>query len=218
MTHPQPDLLSNYLDGELPPGDARMLEAHLAACPVCTTLLAELRRVVARAQALEDRPPRVDLWPGVAAAIGSAPWGRRRIALSMPQLLAAGVATMLLSGGTVGLLLRGPATAPRAVASADLGDTGRALVRITEAGVERGYDAAIRRLEGELVAGRGRLDSATVRMVEDKLRLIDHAILEAERALAADPANAYLNGHLTQTRLRKLELLRRVAALTRAVS
>jgi hypothetical protein len=125
---------------------------------------------------------------------------------------------MLLSGGTVGLLLRGPATAPRAVASADLGDTGRALVRITEAGVERGYDAAIRRLEGELVAGRGRLDSATVRMVEDKLRLIDHAILEAERALAADPANAYLNGHLTQTRLRKLELLRRVAALTRAVS
>jgi len=218
MTHPQPDQLSNYLDGELPRGDARMLEAHLEACPECTSLLAELRRVVARAQALDDRPPRLDLWPGVAAAIGSAPPAGRRITLSLPQLLAAGIAIMLLSGGTAGLLLRGSPIATRATAPVDPGDTSRALVRTAEAGADRGYDAAIRRLEGELVAGRGRLDSATVRMVEDKLRLIDHAILEAERALAADPANAYLNGHLTQTRLRKLDLLRRAAALTRAVS
>ena len=57
-----------------------------------------------------------------------------------------------------------------------------------------------------------------MRVVEEKLRLIDQAIADAEKALSADPANAYLTGHLTQTRLRKLDLLRRAAALTRAVS
>ena len=82
---------------------------------------------------------------------------------------------------------------------------------------DRSYEAAIRELQSELEAGRGRLDSTTVGVVEDKLRLIDRAILEAERALAADPANGYLTGHLTQTRMRKLDLLRRATALTRAV-
>jgi hypothetical protein len=89
---------------------------------------------------------------------------------------------------------------------------------MTAATAERGYDAAIRKLEAELFAGRERLDSTTVRVVEEKLRLIDQAILEAERALTADPVNGYLHGHLTQTRMRKLDLLRRATALTRAVS
>jgi hypothetical protein len=76
----------------------------------------------------------------------------------------------------------------------------------------------LRRLEAQLRAGQGKLDSMTVRVVEEKLRLIDRAIHEAERALAADPANAYLTGHLTDTRMRKLDLLRQAAALSRAVS
>jgi len=55
-------------------------------------------------------------------------------------------------------------------------------------------------------------------VVEEKLQLIDRAILEAERALAADPANTYLTGHLADTRMRKLDLLRHAIALSRAVS
>ncbi|HXI21658.1 MAG TPA: hypothetical protein VNH46_11255, partial [Gemmatimonadales bacterium] len=82
----------------------------------------------------------------------------------------------------------------------------------------RGYAAAVRELQGELAAGRDGLDSTTVRVVEEKLALIDRAIADAERALAADPANTYLHGHLMRTRMRKLDLLRRAAALTHAVS
>jgi hypothetical protein len=213
MTHPNPERLSDYLDGELPPGEVRMLETHFATCTECTGLLSEIRRVVARAQALEDRPPRSDLWPGVAAAIGGVP-AHRRLTLSVPQLLAAAIVIMVLSGGAMALLLRGERT-PVARSGQD---SAPASVQMAAATAERGYDAAIRKLEAELLAGRERLDSATVRVVEEKLGLIDHALLEAERALSADPANGYLHGHLTQTRMRKLDLLRRAAALTRAVS
>lgn len=213
MTHPHPERLSDYLDGELSAGETNVLEAHLALCAECTALLAEIRRVVARAQALEDRPPRADLWPGVAAAIGAVPARRRRLSLSIPQLLAAGIALMVLSGGAVALLLR-PGPTPVAGGS----DAATPAVLPAVAPGNRGYDAAIRKLEGQIVAGRERLDSATVRVVEEKLKLIDLAILEAERALATDPANAYLNSHLTETRMRKLDLLRRTAALARAVS
>jgi hypothetical protein len=170
---------------------------------------------MARAQALEDRPPRADLWPGVAAAIGATPSPRRRFALSVPQLLAAGIGLMVLSGGAVAALLHLGSRAPVAAVAPGLQP---AMVRSASAVSEHGYDAAIRQLEAELRSSRGQLDTTTVRVVEEKLRLIDRAILEAERALAADPANAYLTGHLTDTRMRKLDLLRHATALNRAVS
>ncbi len=215
MTHPLPEQLSDYLDGEMAPEAHRQLGVHLAACGECTALLADLQRVLARAQSLEDRPPRHDLWPGVAAAIGAAPPRSRRVQLSVPVLLAASLALMLGSGGVVALLLQGRAT-PVGQAVAPLPDPATTTLVRAEPG--RGYDLAIRSLEAQLNAGERGLDTATVRVVRQKLELIDRAIGEAERALATDPASSYLNGHLTETRLRKLDLLRRAAALSRSVS
>jgi Putative zinc-finger len=218
MTHPATERLSAYLDGELGSEERLALDAHLATCPECRDLLKDLRRVLARAQALEDRAPRTDLWPGVAAAIGARPRRGRRVTLPLPALLAAGLALMALSGGAVALLLRSRAPAALAL-PATLSQAPEAPAVIpAEAQASPGYDLAVRELEGELTAGREHLDSVTVRVVEEKLALIDRAIRDAERALAADPANAYLHGHLTRTRMRKLDLLRRAAALTHAVS
>lgn len=218
MMHPPAEQLSDLLDDALPADEREVLQAHLSGCAECARLLDELRRVVLRAQALEDRPPQHDLWPGVAAAIGASPSGRRRIAFTMPQLLAAGIGLMLLSGGGVALTLRARAgRAPLTVAATTTApDSTLAITAVTATKAERGYDAAVRELAAELAAGRGRLDSTTVRVVEQKLQLIDRAISEAERALAADPGNTYLHGHLTQTRMRKLDLLRRAAHLARS--
>jgi hypothetical protein len=219
MTHPLPERLSDYLDGDIGAADQQAIAEHLEGCAECAALLTDLRRVVARAQALEDRPPRADLWPGVAAAIGATPPARRRIVFSVPQLLAAGVALMLMTAAGVGFAMRRTASTAPLVAAAGDTTASPSLVHPAEAGVEgRSYDATIRELQGQLAAGRGRLDSVTLRIVDEKLKLVDRAIVEAERALTADPANAYLTGHLTQTRLRKLDLLRRVTALTRQVS
>ncbi|MGH7752093.1 MAG: anti-sigma factor family protein, partial [Gemmatimonadales bacterium] len=114
------DRLSEYLDGELSPADRGSLEAHLLTCAPCAATLAELKRVVARARALEDRAPAADLWSGVATTIGvgtGPPRVRdlesararqaRRITFSVPQLLAASVALVLLSGGGMWLALSG---------------------------------------------------------------------------------------------------------------
>ena len=80
------------------------------------------------------------------------------------------------------------------------------------------YASAVDDLERILVEGRGRLDSTTVRVLEQNLALIDQAIAQAQRAVAADSANAYLNTHLAETMRRKIDLLRQAAALVSAVS
>ena len=80
------------------------------------------------------------------------------------------------------------------------------------------YDAAIAELQAALQAGRrsGQLDSATIRIVEHNLAIIDTAIVQARRALAADPGSAYLNHHLADTMRRKLDLLRQATAISGA--
>ena len=53
----------------------------------------------------------------------------------------------------------------------------------------------------------------TVKILESNLAAIDKAIDQSRQALAADPANVYLNNHLADARQRKLALLRRATAI-----
>jgi hypothetical protein len=136
----------------------------------------------------------------------------------MPQLLAAGVALAVLSGGGAWLLHPDPSGI--AVAPADSAVPN--LVAVTAAnpssGRERSYDSAVDDLERILIQGRGRLDTTTVRVLEQNLALIDRAIAQARYAVAADSANVYLNTHLAETMRRKIDLLRQAVALVSAVS
>jgi hypothetical protein len=213
------DRLSEYLDGDLADPEKAALEAHLDTCAACSETLAGLRRIVVRARSLKDRPPLRDLWSGVAARIGAgAGPGRRRLTFSVPQLLAAGIALAVLSGGGAWLLHPDPAGV--AAVPRDPGSQGMvpvATVGSTSAAA-RSYDAAVDDLELILAEGRGRLDSTTVRVLEQNLALIDRAIAQARRAVAADSANLYLNTHLAETMRRKIHLLRQAAALVSAVS
>jgi len=203
------DRLSEYVDGTLGEGERAALEAHLAGCAACAATLEELRRVVARARALDDRPPPADLWPQIAAGIGRAapPRARRQLAFTVPQLIAASVALIVLSGGATWLLRSRAATTAVAIAPPQ-------AQWLTAA--DRRYETTVAELQGALVEGRrtGRLDSTTVRVLERNLATIDTAIAQARRALAADPGSAYLNHHLADTMRRKLELLRQATALT----
>ena len=220
------DRLSEYLDGELPEGERIALEAHLQTCRECTALVSDLRRVVRRARMLKDRAPATDLWPAIASRIGAASAASpeivdltsrrlrsRRWAFSLPQLAAASVALMTLSGGAV-WLLDGPAkpTAVAPVITQPSGTTPTVNVA-SRPTASQSYAAAVADLERVLAEGRGRLDSTTVTIIEQNLAAIDRAIAEAQRALDADSANLYLNTHLAETMRRKLDLLRQAAAL-----
>jgi anti-sigma factor RsiW len=264
------DRLSEFLDGELPADEQRAVEAHLRGCANCAAVLADLKRVVARAQqaGAVPRPPSADLWGGIAARIDASPGAKplgersasdnsvtdrsakafalrasrteagalrtRRITFTLPQLAAAAALVAAVSGGMVLKIagrpegLRYQTTAEnRSDAPADSAPVAqpfRAAADTSPAdGVDRiapvsmadaQYDAAVADLEGALKQGRGRLDAATIAIVEHNLQIIDQAIAQAREALVADPANTYLSGHLVEARRRKLDLLRRAAALT----
>ncbi|PYP55771.1 MAG: hypothetical protein DMD44_14305 [Gemmatimonadetes bacterium] len=209
--------LSEYVDGDLPERDRATLEAHLPTCAECRATLDELRRVVARAQTLDDRSPTADLWPAIARHVGvvslDARRARRRLSFTVPQLAAAAVVLALLSGASAWLLLRRPDAGPPSQS------TTTPTPILTNAGTYEAnprYAAAVANLERVLAQGRGRLDTATVRVIAKNLGIIDRAIRDAQSALAADPANSYLNLHLAQEMRRKLELLRQAAALAGA--
>lgn len=253
--------LSEYLDGDLDARTRRDLEAHLESCADCREVLDDLRALTARAEALADREPGFDLWPGIARRLEPRPagaWGRftgwlagARIALTLPQLAAAAALLVVVSGGTVWLLSRPAATTPgvalenpttaerpadvvagtvdspaedtsvedvgvyvepqplgaSAFRTAASGSNG---TRLATHGVDR-YDSAIAELETVLRDHRAQLDPATVAVLEQNLAIVDKAIADARRALAADPASAYLNGYLTQQLQRKVQVLRRAA-------
>lgn len=228
MSDPWIDRLSEYLDAELPADQREMLASHLRECAECAATLADLRRVAGRARALTDRDPAADLWPGIAARIGVTtpssgspvvPLTRRtgrRWSFTIPELVAAGIALMVLSGGAV-MMIR-PGAAPVAVAPAPTPPQSVVPVTASQRGRRGGYDDAVSDLEQVLAQGRGRLDTATVRVIERNLAVIDTAIAQAQRALAADSGNVYLNSHLAATKRRKLEVLRQAASLVSAVS
>jgi len=209
--------LSEYLDGDLPATERAALEVHLRTCSDCSALLDDLRRVVDRAQGVEEYLPKRDLWPGIASRIGATPAAAPRIgrrwSFSMPQLAAAAIFLMTLSGGTVWLLRSSalsPTTGPIATAPAP---AAAPTVISWRDSASQSYSAAIADLERVLAGGRGQLDTTTIRVIEQNLAAIDQAIAQAQRALLADPANLYLNTHLAETMRRKLDLLRQAATL-----
>ncbi|HZM26135.1 MAG TPA: hypothetical protein VFB89_02155, partial [Gemmatimonadales bacterium] len=159
------------------------------------------------------------------AAVIPAGTKRRRWTFSFPQLAAACLAAAAISGGTVWLAVAARAGTPVAVQpmaapqAAPISPGGAAVVPASQTtAAEQKYDAAVADLQRVLEQGRGTLDTTTVRVLERNLALIDRAIADARRALAADPNNSYLNAHLAQTMRRKIDLLRQAADLVAARS
>lgn len=107
------DKLSEYLDGELPDDERYAVESHLSGCAYCAAVLADLQRVVTRAQALYPRPPQADVWAGIAERISDRPAAEvvafrpraeaapRRVSFTLPQAMAASLLIAMVSGGLV---------------------------------------------------------------------------------------------------------------------
>ena len=236
MTHDQViDRLSEYLDDQesvgleiendefgdeqLPEAERAAIESHLAGCAECRTTLAELRAVARLARNVPDAPPAANLWPGITARLDPppsiVPFKRtltKRFSFTVPQLAAAALALMVLSGGMVWVARSDDprASIPPVVATTEP----PALEPVNFADAQ--YDQAVADLQKALDAGRSRLDPETVRIIEDNLASIDLAIDQARKALRNDPANVDLNTYFASSRNRKLALLRRASALVMA--
>jgi len=58
VTCPDPMLLSEMLDGELPPSEAESVRGHVATCETCQTWLERLERATVAGRAVLKTPPR----------------------------------------------------------------------------------------------------------------------------------------------------------------
>lgn len=232
------DRISEYLDGDLDAQACREMEAHVSECAACAEVLEDLRRLSAEARALPLESPADDLWPGIAARIGRPSsgdlgrvreigWTGRRVSFSMPQLAAACVAVAAISGALVWVSLsRGPgvpggvaANGSARMAASGLGGESLGGPLGEPAGLPSADPLAARDVEALrriLDSSRTELDPTTVRSLEESLVIIDLAIRQAQRALAADPANPYVRAHLDDTMRRKVQLLHRATVLASA--
>lgn len=217
--------LSEYLDDELAADARRDVDLHLASCAGCRTLLTELAFVKETAAELAggEAIPERDLWPGVAQGSSAAntpvlPFRPRRLSLSWPQAIAASIALVAVSSGAVWMAMRDRATTEPPVVAADAPDRGPepgsvAMPVSLPNFADEAYDSAVRDLRSALEAGRNRLDTQTIQVLEKNLAAIDQAIEQARKALEADPANVPLSSYLASVRRRKLDLLRTASDL-----
>lgn len=224
------DSLSDYLDEEIDLSRREELEAHLSECADCAATLDELRRVVARASELPLEPPHdeasaseplPDLWPGIEAAITTRPrvtvvrgsgWNERRVTFTVTQLAAACLAIAIISGTAVWYAR----TTGRHEAGQLIPGSDAATAVAPAATAPAATTTAVEELRRALANGRDDLDPVTVQTLEESLITIEIAILQARRALDADPRNPYVRAHLDDTMRRKVDLLHRATMLASA--
>jgi hypothetical protein len=232
------DLLSEYLESTLSLPMRAQMDAHAATCTRCAEILADVRSIIDRAGALPVLAPSRDLWPDVAArletpvvSIATAASARR--ALRMPRWigLAAAAAVLVVATSLItrqAMLEETPPAAPLAVTPAPVAQPAESLggettaVTVTNAAAperavrERAsvtFGREIERLESIVRQREGALDPATLAIIQNSMRIIDSALVEARAALARDTASRFLMQQVDKTLEKKMELLRSVSLL-----
>ena len=205
--------LSAYLDDELDESTRLAVAAHVESCQGCRGLLGDLARVKAAVAALPPEvAPEHDLWPSVAAALNGGkvlPFERsqrpRRIWQWAAPLAAAAMLVVVTAAVTSRLTTR---VVARQAASVSTAPEGVRRAGLESAMVTASFAAARRDLSKALEANRASLDPATVKVVEDNVRIIDNAVRRIEAALARDPGNPGLQRLLLTAYRQELDLLR----------
>lgn len=221
-----------YVEGLLDGDELRRFEALLKTDRELEAEVHRARLLLSDLSGLdEDQEPTRDLWPSIHARLERSTEGEaepqvadiksirrrqpRRVTMGVPQLIAAGIATVLLSGGGTWLAMRTAATLDTAIVdpvTPPPSTTGAVVPDFASDAAFRDYDRAVSQLQTILDAGRDRLSPETLQILEESLASIDTAIRDARRALAEDPENGALNQLLGRHLKTKLDLLRRTAA------
>ena len=214
LDHPDDVTLDAYVETLLAPAERAELDAHLATCERCRTEVARQRELLGALHALpESIEPGLDLRPAIRASIRArdeadarARWMRSlRVPLAVAALLliavTAGVTTLLL--------------ADRENDTRFAGDSVRNVELASFDARRADYTRTADDLAALLEQHRDALSPETIALVEENLRTIDAALLEAEAALAADPASPAVRELILATQEHKVDVLRWANELTK---
>jgi hypothetical protein len=213
-------LLDDHVDGTLGGDQSEAVADHLVACAGCRRVEAGTRAVLAAAAAL---PPAVeparDLWPGIAARLGATvvPLAGARGAGRHRRWASLAAAAALLVAATTVVTVRwvergaGPTAAPAPAAV-----PARLAADAALAGALADYRRAAGALRSALEQRRAAMSPADLRVVDENLAVVDAAIGELTRALAAQPGNRELTLLLASTCQTQIELLQTANRLSRS--
>ena len=212
-------LLDDLVDGTIAAGPGRDLALHLAGCAPCRAEEVRLRALVARAAALpRDVEPARDLWPGIAERIlaGNVVAGdfSGRRGRRIPLAVAAAAAAVLIAATAVvtAVLVRSDRQ-PRTALAPEASAPGVVSTSLALSEARGTYEAARRQLLAALDARRGTLSPATLKVVDDNLRVIERAVREMEDALARDPGNRELPVLLASAYRQEIDMLQCAAGI-----
>lgn len=189
--------LDAYLDGTLSTAAVAAIEAHLATCAECRTVVAATRGLLAETRALpREIQPTGDLWPGIASRLAPrvTPAPVRSSWRLSPTGLAAAALLLIVAGGAFGAVLT-----TRLRPQPDL----------TFATDRARYTAAAAQLAERLANDPALLALSARSVITHDLGILDAAIQEAETALTADPGNTALQQMLLSRERQRLDLLER---------
>jgi anti-sigma factor RsiW len=201
------ELLDDYLDGR----DTAVVDAHLARCPDCRALVADVRAIGAAARTLEPITPPERVWRQVRARVRldtppRVSWFERFGWRSISEPIAATAVLVLLVSSLAWIGVRLTDTAAVQVAE---GSGTPAEFQLAEAE----YVDAIARLEEAADAAGPRLDALTDAALESGIHDIDIAIGDAREALALAPDDAVSQESLLDALGSKVTLLQDTVAL-----
>ncbi|MGE0444665.1 MAG: anti-sigma factor [Vicinamibacterales bacterium] len=221
MNCPHRSQIDDFIDGALPPADARAFEAHLASCGECGPVVADLRAITATARVLERHAPPPAAWSRIerelGAARGAAPASRTALSLAANwRSLAAAAALVIIAGGISWLGVRLVSVAPTEQAAPAAAAADPALVQSVETQLrlaEEHYANAIAGLDAIAQAEDTALDQDTADVLQANLTVIDAAIGESRAALQANPSSALAQQSLFSALQSKVSLLQNTIAL-----
>jgi anti-sigma factor RsiW len=199
--------LDDFVDDSLSADDAAAMAAHLAACPSCRGLAADLSRLRAAARALGPIDPPAAIWERIVSHPTIAPPSRSRRPLIRWIGLAAALA--IVTSGALVFSLR-PRPGLRAGNASGASAVQPIEPKLLEA--DRLYEEAIAQLEALGTDTTG-LDPVLARSLDASRVALDRAIAESRAALASDPANQAARASLFQSLRRKVRLLQDTIAV-----
>jgi anti-sigma factor ChrR (cupin superfamily) len=221
--HPNDTVLNDYVDGTLGAQERTEVEAHVASCAVCRSLVDDLRDITRSAASLEQREPPARAWARIERAIElegeGARWrGPFRPAIAAPKaprhLAWLAAAAAIIIAAVVGLRYAPSRATPASNAP------GGSAVNVTSQTIEaelraaeEHYDKAIKGLEQIANSEKGALDTQTAATLQKNLAVIDQAISESRAAVRMQPTNEPAQQSLLENFKAKLALLQDTVAL-----